>query len=220
MSQLADKQQNDQTGESEPGRIRTGEIELETVATPETPEAAETDTPQEEQQQKSKPIFNPEQQEHLNRIISETIRRERESAEKIREEEKRLQAMTEQEKIDHALKVAQAERDEARAEVQRFRLATTASSHLIAEGLGADQEILEFVIRDSEDGTVQAVKELAKLVKKEAQRLLSQQLTGKPPKATPSTPTGKTVTKEEIAKVTDPVERQRLIVENIHLYTK
>lgn len=211
MSQLADNQQNDLHN------IQAGEIEVDSIATNETPENIETPETPGQDDAKQKPIFTKDQQEHLNRLINDTIRRERERADERVEEAKKTQGMDEAERAEHERKKLEQERDEALARIKRFELGTTATSQLISEGLAADNETLEFVIRDTERETTEAVEQFSKLVKEQAKKLLNQQLSGKPPKK--STGTGSAITREQIAKVSDPVERHKLIQENPHLYT-
>lgn len=168
---------------------------------------------------KEKTLFTDKQQEHLNSLISETIKRERERAEKLVDEAKKLQQMDATEKAEFERKKLEQERDDAIQQVQRFQLGATATSHLISEGLTADNTTLEFVIRNSEAETVAAVGAFAKQVRDQAQKLLAKQLSGTPPKTTPK-PGATTLTREDINKVSDPVERQRLIADNPHLYTR
>lgn len=138
--------------------------------------------------------FTEEQQAHVNAMIADRLSRADKSNEsklqkaladaraKWDEEQKEaadIASMSdkqrqehEQEKANEALTQAQAEADKLRAELNHTNMVNEASKMLADKGFTADEETLNFVVRDTAEDTTQAVTAFAKLVddKVEAKR--------------------------------------------------
>ena len=82
--------------------------------------------------------------------------------------------------------------------------------------IAADEETLDFVVKETAEGTKEAVTKFISLVDKTAEIKMKQALTGKSPQVN-LTP-GKQLTKKEIMEIKNPAERQKAIKENIHLF--
>lgn len=130
--------------------------------------------------------FTEEQQAHVNAMIADRLSRADKSNEsklqkaladaraKWDEEQKEaadIASMSdkqrqehEQEKANEALTQAQDEADKLRAELNHTNMVNEASKMLADKGFTADEETLNFVVRDTAEDTTQAVTAFAKLV--------------------------------------------------------
>ncbi|MBU7567968.1 DUF4355 domain-containing protein [Weissella hellenica] len=147
--------------------------------------------------------FTDEQQAHVNAMIADRLSRADKSNEsklqkaladaraKWDEEQKEaadIASMSdkqrqehEQEKANEALTQAQAEADKLRAELNHTTMVNEASKMLADKGFTADEEALNFVVRDTADDTTQAVTDFAKLVDDKAEAKRQESLRGNTP---------------------------------------
>ncbi|KAA8446545.1 DUF4355 domain-containing protein [Weissella paramesenteroides] len=138
--------------------------------------------------------FTEEQQAHVNAMIADRLSRadkanesklqkalddarakwdkEQKEAADIANMSDKQRQKHEQEKANEALTQAQAEADKLRAELNHTNMVNEASKMLADKGFTADEETLNFVVRDTAEDTTQAVTAFAKLVydKVEAKR--------------------------------------------------
>lgn len=135
---------------------------------------------------------------------------------KLTEAEK-LAKMSEDEKSKY--KIAQLEKkiDEMNREKSVNELSKTARKMLSDEGINIPDELLSHLVSDNADDTKATVEAFAKLYKDAVQAGVKDAVHGGTPKGG-SGNKRTTITKEQIKQIEDPVERQRLMVENYQLY--
>lgn len=134
---------------------------------------------------------------------------------KLTEAEK-LAKMTKEEKAEYRAKKAEKELEELKKMNARTELAKTARKMLADEDINIPEELLSNLVADDADGTKTAVESFAKMYKEAVQAAVKEAIKGKPPKA--GTGGGNTITKEQIMDIKDPIERQKMIRENINLF--
>ena len=134
---------------------------------------------------------------------------------KLTEAEK-LAKMTKEEKAEYRAKKAEKELEELKKMNARTELAKTARKMLADEDINIPDELLGNLVADDADGTKTAVESFAKMYKEAVQAAIKEAIKGKPPKA--GTGGGNTITKEQIMDIKDPIERQKMIRENINLF--
>lgn len=134
---------------------------------------------------------------------------------KLTEAEK-LAKMTKEEKAEYRAKKAEKELEELKKMNARTELAKTARKMLADEDINIPDELLSNLVADDADGTKTAVESFAKMYKEAVQAAVKDAIKGKPPKA--GTGGGNTITKEQIMDIKDPIERQKMIRENINLF--
>ena len=134
---------------------------------------------------------------------------------KLTEAEK-LAKMTKEEKAEYRPKKAEKELEELKKMNARTELAKTARKMLADEDINIPDELLSNLVADDADGTKTAVESFAKMYKEAVQAAVKEAIKGKPPKA--GTGGGNTITKEQIMDIKDPIERQKMIRENINLF--
>lgn len=134
---------------------------------------------------------------------------------KLTEAEK-LAKMTKEEKAEYRAKKAEKELEELKKMNARTELAKTARKMLADEDINIPDELLGNLVADDADGTKTAVESFAKMYKAAVQAAVKEAIKGKPPKA--GTGGGNTITKEQIMDIKDPIERQKMIRENINLF--
>ena len=134
---------------------------------------------------------------------------------KLTEAEK-LAKMTKEEKAEYRAKKAEKELEELKKMNARTELAKTARKMLADENINIPDELLSNLVADDADGTKTAVESFAKMYKEAVQAAVKEAIKGKPPKA--GTGGGNTITKEQIMDIKDPIERQKMIRENINLF--
>lgn len=134
---------------------------------------------------------------------------------KLTEAEK-LAKMTKEEKAEYRAKKAEKELEELKRMNARTELAKTARKMLADDNINISDELLSNLVADDADGTKTAVESFAKMYKEAVQAAVKEAIKGKPPKA--GTGGGNTITKEQIMDIKDPIERQKMIRENINLF--
>ena len=94
-------------------------------------------------------------------------------------------------------------------------MAKTARKMLADEEINIPDELLGHLVSESAEDTKAAVEAFSRMYKTAVQAAVKDALKGNPPKGGTG---GKTMTKEQIMAISNPVERQRLIAENIALF--
>lgn len=134
---------------------------------------------------------------------------------KLTEAEK-LAKMTKEEKAEYRAKKAEKELADLKKMNARTELAKTARKMLADENINIPDELLSNLVADDAEGTKTAVESFAKMYKDAVQAAVKEAIKGKPQKA--GTGGGNTITKEQIMDIKDPIERQKMIRENINLF--
>lgn len=131
-------------------------------------------------------------------------------------EAERLANMNENEKAEHEKQKLLDRINELEKKDNLTAMSKEASKMLSEASITADDEILDFVVKETAEETKEAVTKFISLVDKTAEIKTKQALTGKSPQVN-LTP-GKQLTKKEIMEIKSPAERQKAIKENIHLF--
>ena len=160
------------------------------------------------------------QDRRVNKAIKTAVANEKEkwktlTDDKLTEAEK-LAKMTKEEKAEYRAKKAEKELEDLKKMNARTELAKTARKMLADENINIPDELLSNLVADDADGTKTAVESFAKMYKEAVQAAVKEAIKGKPPKA--GTGGGNTITKEQIMDIKDPIERQKMIRENINLF--
>ena len=154
--------------------------------------------------------------EDLNRIIQEKKAKWDKQAKEAEEEAKKLAKMNAQQKAEHERDKLQKELDKLRGEKARADMAKEARRMCADANINVSDGILSSIITSDADTTKEAVESFIELFKSEVEKAVKDALKGNSFKRGTGANGG--VTKEDIMKVADSVERQRLIRENMDLF--
>lgn len=150
----------------------------------------------------------------LDKIINQKFADWQKKQQKAVDEAKKLAEMNAQEKAEY-------ERDQFRKELESLKRATTlgemgktARKMLSEDGLNIPDDLVTMIIAEDAETTKANILQFSKLFKTAVQDAVKDALKGK----APGTGGTSTITKEEIMKVKDRVERQRLIAEHMDLF--
>lgn len=157
-------------------------------------------------------------EEDLDRIINRKFaewNKKKEKEQKAKDEAQRLQNMSDEEKRNHQMKTMQDELNALKNEKALNEMAKTARGLLSDRHINVSDELINNLISTDAEATKSAVDSFAIAFEKAVQEAVTEKLKGKPPVAGS---TGKKITKEEIMKIKNPRERQKLISENMDLF--
>lgn len=155
----------------------------------------------------------------IDKIVKDRLARERKAAEKKarqQAEAEKLKNMTAAEKRDAEFEQMKKELAELKAEKQNADMLSTASDILKDAGINVSSKLVGHLIAETADETKANVDEFVKLYNDAVNRGVkaAMKAAGSNPKKNGTS----TLTKEEIMKVKNPSERQKLIKENMHLF--
>lgn len=153
--------------------------------------------------------------EDLDKIISAKFDKWQKQKDKEVSEAQKLAEMTAQEKAEYERDKLQKELDELRTEKARTALAKEARSILASENINIDDSLVTMLIGSDAQSTKEAISSFAGLFKSEVEKQVKALLKGDTPK---TTSVATSITKDDIEKVTDRAERQKLIAQNMNLY--
>ena len=155
----------------------------------------------------------------IDKIVKERLTRERKAAEKKarqQAEAEKLKNMTAAEKRDAEFEQMKKELAELKAEKQNADMLSTASDILKDAGINVSSKLVGHLIAETADETKANVDEFVKLYNDAVNKGIkaAMKASGSNPKKGGTS----TLTKEDIMKVKNPSERQKLIKENMHLF--
>ena len=134
---------------------------------------------------------------------------------KLSEAEK-LAKMTKEEKAEYKNRKLEKELEDLKRQNSISEMSKTARKMLADEEINIPDELLAHLVSESAEETKTAVEAFGKMYKDAVQAAVKVALKGNAPKGGSG---GKgAVTKEQILAVSNPIERQRLIAENIALF--
>lgn len=133
---------------------------------------------------------------------------------KLTEAEK-LAKMTKEEKAEYKNRKLEKELADLKRQNAVTEMAKTARKMLADEEINIPDELLGHLVSESAEDTKATVEAFSRMYKTAVQAAVKDALKGNPPKGGTG---GKTMTKEQIMAISNPVERQRLIAENIALF--
>lgn len=133
------------------------------------------------QEQSKEPVkveFTKEQQDHINKLISQqrskAVDEFKKAEEEKKSESKRLSKMNENEKLQYRLDKLTAELEEAKAFKERYEMEKVATEILNENNLPSNKQILDFVVRSDAEQTQDAIKTLSKLVNDTVEAILKE----------------------------------------------
>ena len=133
---------------------------------------------------------------------------------KLSESEK-LAKMTKEEKAEYKTRKLEKELADLKRQNSLSEMSKTARKMLADEEINIPDELLAHLVSDNAEDTKTAVESFSKLYKAAVQAAVKEALKGNSPKSGSG---GKSMTKEQIMAVSNPLERQKLIAENIALF--
>ncbi|MBF0747293.1 DUF4355 domain-containing protein [Gemella sp. 19428wG2_WT2a] len=142
-------------------------------------------------------------QEQVDKIIKERLNRalskkDEEYQLKMSEAEK-LRKMSEEEKAKYEKDKTDAQIKELEAELARHKLEKVANISLAEKGIVTNEEVLNFVVKDTAEATDEAINLLVKLIEEQSEIKVKELMKGKTPlKISNAT---NTVTKEQFSKM-------------------
>lgn len=155
----------------------------------------------------------------IDKIVKDRLARERKAAEKKarqQAEAEKLKNMTAAEKRDAEFEEMKARLATLEAEKNQASMLSTASDILKDAGINVSSKLVGHLIADTADETKANVDEFVKLYNDAVNKgvKVAMKASGSNPKKGGTS----TLTREEIMKVKNPAERQKLIKENMHLF--
>ena len=186
----------------------------ENVETNEEEKVDKVDNQQEETKQEEVKTFT---QDEIDEIVKSNVDRAvakaLHKADEQRKEAEKLAAMNAKEKAEYEINKKQQDLEERERNIQLRELTAEAKDMLIEKGLSSDlASILDY--KDAES-VKESINIIEAAISKEAEKQVIERLKGRTPK---TKNINSAITKEEIEKIEDGVERRKLIQENIHLF--
>lgn len=130
------------------------------------------------------------------------------------DEARRLAEMNAQEKAEYENNKLKEQVQELMKKEARSEMSKAARAMLSEKGINSNDDLLSTLISDDADKTKKSVENFITLFQEAVNKAVKDALKGEPPK----TGTTSGLTKEQIMKVANRAERQRLIRENINLF--
>jgi len=150
----------------------------------------------------------------LDRIINEKFAKWQKKHEEDVSEAKKLAEMNAQQKAEYERDKLQKELDELKKANTLAEMGKTARKMLSDDGVTIPDELVNMLVTTDAETTASNVKSFSEVFKKAVSAAVTDSLKGGAPK----TGGAKTLTKDEIMKVTNRAERQKLINENMELF--
>lgn len=154
----------------------------------------------------------------LDQIIARKMAAYAKKAEKEaskKAEAERLKNMTDQEKKDHQLEELKKELAQMKKDNALSAMGKEARSILSEKNIHVSDALITNLVSDDADATKEAVESFASEFEKAVEKAVAEKLKGQAPK---TSNTNKSITKEEIMKITNARERQKMIQEHIDLF--
>ena len=152
--------------------------------------------------------------EDLDRIFDKKFAKMMEKHQKELDEAKRLTEMNAQERAEHENKKLQEQVQELLRKEAISEMSKSARAMLSEKNINIGDDLLGILVSEDADKTKKSVENFISLFEAAVNRAVKDALKGEPPKAGGASG----LTKEQIMKVKDRAERQRLINENMHLF--
>lgn len=152
--------------------------------------------------------------EDLDRIFDKKFAKMMEKHQKELDEAKRLTEMNAQERAEHENKKLQEQVQELLRKEAISEMSKSARSMLSEKNINIGDDLLGILVSEDADKTKKSVENFIALFESAVNRAVKDALKGEAPKVGGSSG----LTREQIMKVKDRAERQKLIRENMHLF--
>lgn len=188
----------------------------ENVETNEEEKVDKVDNQQEETKQEEVKTFTQDEiDEMVKSNVDRAVAKALHKADEQRKEAEKLAAMNAKEKAEYEMNKKRQDLEKRERDIQLRELTAEAKDMLIEKGLSSDlASILDY--KDAES-VKESINIIEAAINKEAEKQVIERLKGRTPK---TKNINSSITREEIEKIEDGVERRRLIQENIHLFDK
>lgn len=150
----------------------------------------------------------------VDKILNKKFAEWEKKKQKEIDEATKLADMNAKEKAEYERDKLQEELDKLREKDSLSEMTKTARKMLSDEGVSVSDDVLSMIVSTDAETTKAAVDAFATAFKEAVESAVKEKLKGNPPKKGGAP----TLTKEKIFEVKDPVERQKLIAENIELF--
>jgi hypothetical protein len=151
----------------------------------------------------------------LDAILDKRFARWKADQEKEKAEAKRLADMNAQERAEAERDKVKKELDELKAKNAIAEMTNEARKMCTEHNINVGDDLLSVLVNQDADKTKKAVDAFVKMFESEVDKAVKEKLKGNGPKRGGS---NKGVTRESILSITDPMERQRMIAENMDLF--
>ena len=168
-----------------------------------------------ENQEKNKASEKKYSDEDLNAILDKRFARWKADQEKEKKEAERLAEMNAQERAEAERDKVQKELDELKAKNAIAEMTNEARKMCAEHDINVGEDLLSVLVNQDADKTKKAVDSFVKMFEQEVDKAVKEKPKGNGPKRGGS---NKGVTRESILNITDPMERQRMIAENMDLF--
>lgn len=152
----------------------------------------------------------------VDKIISKKFAEWTKKKESEINEATRLAQMSESEKAEHEKNKMQKQLNELLAEKSKAEMTKTARSILTEKGINIGDDLLSILVGADAEQTKKAIDDFVKLYEDEIQKRVKETLKSASPRK--NTSSNSQITKDDIMKIKDRKERQRLINENMSLF--
>ena len=154
--------------------------------------------------------------EEVNAIIDKRLARWKADQEKEKAEAKKLAEMNAQQRAEAERDKVQKELNELKAKNALSEMTNEARKMCSEHNINVNDELLAVLVNPDADTTKKAVDSFVSLFESEVEKAVKDKLKGNGPKRHGSNNSG--LTRESIMNISDPMERQRLIAENMDLF--
>lgn len=154
--------------------------------------------------------------EDVNKILDKKFAEWQKKKDAEIDEAKKLAEMNEAQKAKYEKDKLQKQLDELTKKSTLADMTKVARGIFSEEGVSVTDELLSVLVSTDTDETNTAVTSFAKLFKEAVEKGVKEALKGNPPKS--GSKKSGTMTKEQIMNIKDPVERQKMMIENREMF--
>lgn len=152
----------------------------------------------------------------VNKILNQKFAEWQKKKDAELDEAKKLAEMNEAQKAKYEKDKLQKQLDELTRKSTLADMTKTARGILSDEGISVDDDLLSVLVSTDANETNTAVTSFAKMFKETVDKAVKEALKGNPPKS--GSKKSGTMTKEQIMNIKDPVERQKMMIENKEMF--
>ena len=152
----------------------------------------------------------------VNKILNQKFAEWQKKKDAELDEAKKLAEMNEAQKAKYEKDKLQKQLDELTQKSTLADMTKTARGILSDEGISVDDDLLSVLVSTDANETNTPVTSFAKMFKESVDKAVKEALKGNPPKS--GSKKSGTMTKEQIMNIKDPVERQKMMIENKEMF--
>lgn len=150
----------------------------------------------------------------VDRIVGEKYAKFEKQKQKEVDEAKKLAKMNKDEKTKYEIEKAQNDAQEAKDELAKYQMRDTAKQMISDGGVNPTDEMVDLVVSSDADVTKANVSKALNFAKSIREQVTKELTQGTTPRTTGSS----TMSKQDIMKIQDPLERQQAIKDNFSLF--